>query len=71
MILDDVESIDGLIDDVNQKIERKRAMLGGVNAAAENTDAIDKQIKILENRLEKVKKPNVIIKLLDIFFIRA
>lgn len=38
---------------VGQEIDIHRAKLGGVNAAQQNNAAIDKQIRVLENRLEK------------------
>lgn len=39
---------------LGQEIDIHRAKLGGVNAAQQNNAAIDKQIRVLENRLEKV-----------------
>lgn len=38
---------------LGKEIDAKRAELGGVNAATENCGAISKQIKVLENRLDK------------------
>jgi DNA repair exonuclease SbcCD ATPase subunit len=41
-----------------QEIDIHRAKLGGVHAAQQNNAAIDKQIRVLENRLEKVSISN-------------
>ena len=38
---------------MNQKIMEQRKKMGGINAARENNQQIQKQIKVLENRLEK------------------
>lgn len=46
--------MDEIIEKKMQMIEIQRQNLGGVNAASENIDSIDKQIKIMENRLDKV-----------------
>ncbi|KAL2911404.1 hypothetical protein HK105_209132 [Polyrhizophydium stewartii] len=35
------------------EIDVQRSKLGGVNAARQNNDAIDKQVRVLENRLDK------------------
>lgn len=37
------------------QIMEQRKKMGGVNAAKENNAQISKQIKILENRLDKVR----------------
>ncbi|KAJ3411808.1 hypothetical protein HDV05_001707 [Chytridiales sp. JEL 0842] len=52
-ILVDITSLDGEIAAMDREIDAKRAELGGVNAASANSDAIDKQIRVLENRLDK------------------
>ncbi|KAJ3065393.1 Coiled-coil domain-containing protein 63, partial [Rhizoclosmatium hyalinum] len=38
---------------MDREIDQERAQLGGVNAASQNTEAIEKQIRVLENRLDK------------------
>ena len=48
------EELDKQISMVKQKIRKTRRRMGGVNAAQENQRMIEKQIRILENRLEKV-----------------
>lgn len=45
--------LDGETSRVNGEIDIQRAKLGGVNAARTNNDAIDKQVRVLENRLDK------------------
>ncbi len=47
------EEIDHHLNDFQKKIIEKRHALGGYNAGAENETALQKQIKILENRLDK------------------
>ena len=48
-----VSELDKQIADMNQKIMEQRRQMGGVNAARENNQQTQRQIKILENRLEK------------------
>ena len=48
-----VAELDKQISMMNQKIMEQRKKMGGINAARENNQQIQKQIKILENRLEK------------------
>ncbi|KAK3256578.1 hypothetical protein CYMTET_34289, partial [Cymbomonas tetramitiformis] len=48
-----VSELDKQIAMMNQKIMEQRKKMGGVNAARENSQQIQKQIKILENRLDK------------------
>ena len=49
----DQEEIQKHISDFQKKIIEKRQQLGGHNAGAENESSLAKQIKILENRLDK------------------
>lgn len=53
-ILEDIAEIDVENSRISQEIDKHRATLGGVNAAQFNNSAIDKQVRVLENRLEKV-----------------
>mmetsp|Transcript_28818 Transcript_28818/g.35017 ORF Transcript_28818/g.35017 Transcript_28818/m.35017 type:complete len:526 (-) Transcript_28818:1065-2642(-) len=48
-----VAELDKQIAIMNVKIMEQRKKMGGVNAARENNQQIQKQIKILENRLDK------------------
>ena len=48
-----VGELDKQIADMNQRIMEQRRQMGGVNAARENNQQTQRQIKILENRLEK------------------
>eukprot|EP00232_Nephroselmis_pyriformis_P003386 CAMPEP_0182912456 /NCGR_PEP_ID=MMETSP0034_2-20130328/37522_1 /TAXON_ID=156128 /ORGANISM="Nephroselmis pyriformis, Strain CCMP717" /LENGTH=532 /DNA_ID=CAMNT_0025049131 /DNA_START=62 /DNA_END=1660 /DNA_ORIENTATION=- len=48
-----VQELDKQISLYQQKIMEQRKKMGGVNAARENNQQINKQIKILENRLDK------------------
>jgi coiled-coil domain-containing protein 63/114 len=48
-----IEEVDKKIKSMNAKIMEQRARMGGVHAARENNLKIQKQIKILENRLDK------------------
>lgn len=41
---------------MQDEIAKEKARLGGVNAGAENQNALVKQIKILENRLDKANQ---------------
>ncbi|KAJ3045359.1 Coiled-coil domain-containing protein 63 [Rhizophlyctis rosea] len=52
-ILAEIAELDDAIADVDRDIDQQRADLGGVNAASQNHEAISKQIRILENRLDK------------------
>lgn len=53
VIMAEVSSLDTQIGLMDRDVEQERAALGGVNAAMHNGDAIGKQIKVLENRLDK------------------
>merc|ERR1719326_1305630 len=48
-----VRALDEQIQLLKQKILYQRRLMGGVNAAKENNHMIQKQIRILENRLDK------------------
>lgn len=48
-----IESLEDEIDMLKQKVLHQRKSMGGVNATKENHYMIEKQIRILENRLEK------------------
>lgn len=48
-----IQQLDERIAEMQQKIEKKRKEMGGVNAARENQAMVQKQIKILENRLDQ------------------
>ena len=48
-----IEELDKQIEAMEKNILSQRKKMGGVNAAKENHSQIQKQIKILENRLEK------------------
>jgi coiled-coil domain-containing protein 63/114 len=48
-----IEELDKQIESMEKNILSQRKKMGGVNAAKENHAQIQKQIKILENRLEK------------------
>ena len=52
-----IEELDKQIEAMEKNILSQRKKMGGVNAAKENHAQIQKQIKILENRLEKVPCP--------------
>ncbi len=41
---------------MQDEIAKEKGRLGGVNAGAENQNALVKQIKILENRLDKANQ---------------
>lgn len=41
---------------MNNEIGSEKARLGGINAGADNQNALVKQIKILENRLDKANQ---------------
>jgi uncharacterized coiled-coil DUF342 family protein len=55
-ILVEISNLDNQIASLYRDIDQQRAQLGGVNAAAQNSEAIHKQIRVLENRLDKVRK---------------
>lgn len=44
------------VSDFQKKIIQKRQNLGGYNAGAQNDTSLSKQIKILENRLDKANQ---------------
>jgi hypothetical protein len=44
------------IKDFQKKIVERRGTIGGYNAGAENQSSLVKQIKILENRLDKANQ---------------
>lgn len=48
-----VLEMDRQINDVQAKIDEQRKKMGGVNASKEATQHIQRQIRMLENRLEK------------------
>ncbi|KAI8914406.1 hypothetical protein EDD86DRAFT_199272 [Gorgonomyces haynaldii] len=52
-ILVQIQSLDEQIAQINSHVDSQRSKLGGVNAARQNSDAIDKQVRVLENRLDK------------------
>lgn len=52
-ILGQITTLDEETSKVTTQIDIQRAKLGGVNAAKQNNDAIDKQVRVLENRLDK------------------
>ncbi|KAI8810383.1 hypothetical protein BJ742DRAFT_888301 [Cladochytrium replicatum] len=49
----EIETLNLQIASLGQDIDAERADLGGVHAASQNCEAIAKQIRILENRLDK------------------
>ncbi|KAI8803775.1 hypothetical protein BJ742DRAFT_907451, partial [Cladochytrium replicatum] len=49
----EIETLNLQIASLSQHIDTERADLGGVHAASQNCEAIAKQIRILENRLDK------------------
>ncbi|KAI8611153.1 hypothetical protein BC830DRAFT_1142378 [Chytriomyces sp. MP71] len=53
MILSEITNLDTTIALMDRDIDQQRAELGGVNAASQNSEAIAKQIRVLENRLDK------------------
>jgi hypothetical protein len=53
-IQQEIADLDKETSRLDHEIDIQRAKLGGVNAAQQNNAAIDKQIRVLENRLEKV-----------------
>ncbi|KAJ3351787.1 Coiled-coil domain-containing protein 63 [Entophlyctis luteolus] len=52
-ILAEIASLDNQIACMDRDIDQQRSQLGGVNAASQNSEAIEKQIRVLENRLDK------------------
>lgn len=52
-ILSEILGLDNEIANVDRDIDQFRALLGGVNAGMQNSDSIEKQIRVLENRLDK------------------
>ena len=50
----EIGALDNAINATGKEIDAQRASLGGVNAASQNNDAVQKQIRVLENRLDKV-----------------
>jgi hypothetical protein len=53
-VLGQISALDEDTLKITGNIDLERAKLGGVNAAKQNSDAIDKQVRVLENRLDKV-----------------
>jgi len=49
------KELDDQVKALQQKIHEERTRMGGVNAAKDHTHQVAKQVKILENRLEKVR----------------
>lgn len=54
LIVAEITALDSAINTMDKEIDDQRANLGGINAASQNNDAIHKQIRVLENRLDKV-----------------
>lgn len=52
-VLDETVGLDTEIAHINVLINENRAKLGGANASRHNNSSIDKQVRVLENRLEK------------------
>ncbi|KAJ3196250.1 Coiled-coil domain-containing protein 63 [Irineochytrium annulatum] len=52
-IMGEISILDNETALLDRDIDQQRADLGGVNAAMQNSDAIEKQIRVLENRLDK------------------
>ncbi|KAI9101371.1 hypothetical protein DFS34DRAFT_468416 [Phlyctochytrium arcticum] len=52
-LLMETAELDNALGLLDRDIDQQRAQLGGVNAAYENSEAIGKQIGVLENRLDK------------------
>lgn len=50
------DEVERHLTDFQKKIIEKRHTLGGYNAGAENESVLQKQIKILENRLDKANQ---------------
>ncbi len=55
LIAAEISALDNAINVKYKEIDDQRASLGGVHAASQNNDAIQKQIRVLENRLDKVR----------------
>ncbi|KAJ3108842.1 Coiled-coil domain-containing protein 63 [Phlyctochytrium planicorne] len=53
-IMAEITILDNQTAGMDRDIDQQRSELGGVNAAMQNSDAIEKQIRVLENRLDKV-----------------
>ncbi|KAI8929715.1 hypothetical protein BC831DRAFT_509012 [Entophlyctis helioformis] len=52
-IMTQIGELDGDTAHMDAEVDIQRAKLGGVNAARQNHEAIDKQVRVLENRLDK------------------
>ncbi|KAJ3217405.1 Coiled-coil domain-containing protein 63 [Dinochytrium kinnereticum] len=52
-IMAEIAILDNQTASMDRDIDQQRSELGGVNAAMQNSDAIEKQIRVLENRLDK------------------
>ena len=50
----EIQALDNAINAAGKDIDAQRANLGGIHAASQNNDAILKQVRVLENRLDKV-----------------
>ncbi len=48
-----ISNIEKQMASLREKIWHQRKMMGGTNAAAENQRTVEKQVKILENRLDQ------------------
>ncbi|CAE7743481.1 ODA1, partial [Symbiodinium microadriaticum] len=48
-----IEDLDQAISSYQEKILEQKARMGGINAAWQNNQMIQKQIRVLENRLDK------------------
>lgn len=55
LISAEITALDSSIGMMSKEIDGQRANLGGIHAASQNNDAILKSIRVLENRLDKVK----------------
>jgi hypothetical protein len=54
LTMQEINRLDREIERLDKAIYKQRAEMGGVHAPAQNNQAIQKQIWILENRLDKV-----------------
>jgi hypothetical protein len=52
-LIPEITDLNKTVTVLSREIDAKRMELGGVNAASDNFGAVIKQIKVLENRLDK------------------
>lgn len=52
-LIPEINELNDKAHELSKHIDSKRVQLGGVHAASANTGAVNKQIKVLENRLDK------------------